>query len=663
MRRFRPTVLVAIGACLLGSGTARPAAAADVTVTVAGPPKAISPDLFGVFFEDLNYAADGGLYPELVQNRSFEYTAADHAGWDALTAWHLVQRGGGTGTVTVDTADELNANNAHHAVLTVDRPGDGVGLLNDGFDGVAVKAGEAYDASLFARRLGGAPGPLRVRIESKAGVALAEADLGPAGDHWAKQSAILRPTVTDRDARLVVLASAAGSVALDFVSLYPRHTFHDRPNGLRADLAQTIADLHPKFMRFPGGCLVHGDGLDNLYKWKDTIGPIEQRRGQKNIWRYHQGEGLGYFEYFQFCQDLGAKPLPVVAAGVCCENSNYLVTHKWGMGQLGLPMDQMPAYIQDVLDLVEYANGPATSTWGAKRAAAGHPEPFGLQYLGIGNEDQITPAFRERFRMIYAAVRAAHPEITIIGTVGPSPAGIHYDAGWQLANELHVPMVDEHTYMLPDWFWANRGRYDAYDRSASAVYVGEFAAHEKDRKSTLRSALAEAAYMTGLERNGDVVRLASYAPLLIKQGHVQYSPALIWFDNTTISPTVNYYVQQAFARNAGDAYLPTAITGGDPTTLAASCVRDGNDLILKLVSRADSPVHARLNLTAVGVADGAVAHCTVIAGEATAQNAFGRPAAVLPVTSDFPVAGEAAYDVPPQSLTVIRIATRRVEQP
>ena len=546
-------------------------------------------------------------------------------------------------------------------MLTVDRPGDGVGLLNDGFDGVAVTAGQAYDASLFARQLGGAPGTLRVRLESKDGTALAEADLAPAGDSWGKRSAILRPTVTDRDARFVVLATAAGSVALDFISLYPHHTFHDRPNGLRADLAQTIADLHPRFMRFPGGCLVHGDGLNNLYKWKDTIGPVEQRRGQNNIWRYHQGVGLGYFEYFQFCEDIGAKPLPVVAAGVCCENSNVP-----GHAQVG----HRPAWSADGPDARLHSGRDrpgrvrqrpsATSVWGAKTGRRRAPRAVRhLQYLGIGNEDQITPAFRERFQMIYAAVRAAHPEITIIGTVGPSPAGVWYDAGWKLANQLHVPMVDEHTYMLPDWFWANRGRYDAYDRTASAVYVGEYAAHEKDRKSTLRSALAEAAYMTALERNGDVVRLASYAPLLAKVGHVQYQPAAIWFDNTTVCPTVNYYVQQAFARNGGDTYLPTTITGGDPATLAVSCVRDGNDIIVKLVSRADTPVHVRLDLAAAGVADDAAAHCVVIKGDPTAQDVLGRPATVLPVSSDIPIAGNAAYDVPPDSLTVIRIPTQR----
>src|SRR5690242_9112800 len=265
------------------------------------------------------------------------------------------------------------------------------------------------------------------------------------------------------------------------VSLFPENTFHHHPNGLRADLAQTIADLKPKFMRFPGGCLVHGDGLDNIYEWKNTIGPVEQRKGQRNIWSYHQSVGLGYYEYFQFCEDIGAKPLPVVAAGVCCQNSGESVTKVWEKGQRGLAMSEMPAYIQNVLDLIEWANGPVNSTWGAKRAAAGHPAPFHLQYLGIGNEDKQTDVFRERFKMIYDAVKAKHPEITVVGTVGPRPNDEDYREGWKFADQLHVPLVDEHYYEKPEWFLDNQDRYDSYDRSKSRVYVGEYAAHDDHR--------------------------------------------------------------------------------------------------------------------------------------------------------------------------------------
>ncbi len=531
-------VLLAIVASLLpivlqaADGTAT-----KVTVDLNAPGKPISPDLFGIFFEDINYAADGGLYAELIQNRSFEYQATEQPTWNSLSFWELTKRGDGEGSVVVEGANPLHKDNPHYVVLSIGKEvGDGVGLVNPGFDGIPVRAGETYNVSFFARQVAGGPMPVTVRLESKDNQVLGEASLEVAGEEWKRVSAAITPTRADGDARFVLLAKAPGRIALDEVSLFPRKTFHDRPNGLRADLAQLIAELHPKFVRFPGGCLAHGDGLNNIYRWKDTIGPIEQRKGQANIWRYHQSVGLGYFEYFQFCEDIGAKPLPVLAAAVSCQNSD----RKPGTGQACLPMEEMPAYIQDVLDLIEWANGPATSKWGAKRAEAGHPESFHLEYLGIGNEDKITPGFKERFTMIYDAIKKAHPEITVVGTVGPAPSGEDFDRGWKIAKELSIPIVDEHYYMSPQWFLDNLGRYDSYDRTKSKVYLGEYAS----RGNTLFNALAEAAYMTTLERNGDIVHLSSYAPLLAKNGHTQWKPDLIYFTNDTVSPSINYHVQK-----------------------------------------------------------------------------------------------------------------------
>ena len=628
-----------------------------VKVDVAAPGKAVSPDLVGIFFEDLSHAADGGLYAELVQNRDFEYSAADRDGWTPLTAWQLVQRDGAQGSGAVETTAPLNENNSSYAVLTVEKAGGGVGLQNDGFDGFAVKAGDRYNLSLFARQLAGSASPLVVRLETKTGAVLAEARLPSPATSWKKISAALTPATTDADARLVVLATGPGKLALDMVSLFPEKTFHNRPNGLRADLAQAIADLKPKFMRFPGGCLVHGDGLDNIYHWKDTIGPVEQRKGQRNIWKYHQTVGLGYFEYFQFCEDIGAKPLPVVAAGVCCQNSNYKITRKYGIGQLGLPMDQMPAYIQEVLDLIEYANGPVTSKWGAQRAAAGHPAPFGLQYIGIGNEDKITPVFRERFEMIYNAVKAKHPEITVIGTVGPDPAGADYDNGWKIANELRVPMVDEHCYKSPQWFWENLQRYDAYDRTKSKVYLGEWAAFDSKRRSTVRAAISEAAYLTALERNADVVRFASYAPLLAKRDHTDWSPNLIYFTNTEVFPTINYHVQQMFSVNNGDTYLPTTVQDPAPADFAASTVRNSAQgaVILKFVNGANAARPVRIELAGAKRVP-ATAEFTVLAGpDANVANDYASPRTVLPRVSRLPISGAFDYEAPANSFTVIRI--------
>ena len=531
-----------------------PAARAVVTVQAGDAGKKISPDLFGIFFEDLNYAADGGLYAELVQNRSFEYAPGDRKDWNSLTCWELVERDGGQGTVTVEASQPVHANNPHYAVVNVTASG-GVGLRNEGFDGMVLAAGESYDFSVWARQLDGMGGPLAVKLESKDGGVLGEVTLPKPGSVWKKLTATIQPNRNTNDARLVVSTKAAGRLALDMVSLLPRKTFHNHPNGLRPDLAQAVADLKPKFMRFPGGCLAHGDGLDNIYRWKNTVGPVEQRKAQRNIWRYHQTTGLGYFEFFQFCEDIGAKPLPVVAAGVCCQNAGHYIPGA-PKGQQVLPMDEMPAYVQEVLDLIEWANGPATSKWGSVRAAAGHPAPFHLEYLGVGNEDQITAGFEERFAMIEKAVKARHPEITLIGTVGPFASGDDFERGWKFARQLGLAMVDEHYYMAPEWFLNNLHRYDSYDRKGPKIYLGEYAS----RGNTLMNALSEAAYMAALERNGDVVHLSSYAPLLAKAGHTQWNPDMIYFHNTAIMRTANYHVQKMYGNNGGDTWLPNTVT-------------------------------------------------------------------------------------------------------
>jgi alpha-L-arabinofuranosidase len=649
-------VIIALAACSRAAAETPPA---TLNIELNQPGKAISPELFGIFFEDLNWAADGGLYAELVQNRSFEYSSRDNKNWNPLTAWELIRRDGGKGSVVVETNAPLNSRNPHYAVLTVENAG--AGLRNTGFDGIVLKAGETYDLSLFAKVISGKPGPVSVRLESKSGALLGEAGFSNLKTEWGKFTATLKSRANDSDARLVILASGVGSVGLDMVSLFPRKTFHERPNGLRPDLAQVIAGLKPKFMRFPGGCLAHGDGLDNMYRWKDTIGPVEQRKAQPNIWRYHQTAGLGYFEYFQFCEDIGAKPLPVVPAGVCCQNTGASVTGKWGQGQKGLPMEEMPDYVQEVLDLIEWANGPATSTWGAKRAAAGHPKPFKLEYLGVGNEDAQTEVFRERFKLIYAAVKAKHPEITAIGTVGPDPSGFDYEAGWKFANEQHLEMVDEHGYKPPQWFFQNLERFDAYDRAKSKVYLGEYAAHDTGRTNTLRSALAEAAYMTSLERNGDLVRFASYAPLLGRQGHMQWRPDLIYFDNTNIVLTANYYVQQMFSLNQGDIYLTNTVAdaGSSPAEFAVSSVRNSRtgDLIIKLVNASSAARPLRVNLSgARTVAPKAVT--TVLSGAPMAANSFGNSVRIVPETSSITAGGLFECEAPACSLTVLRLKTR-----
>jgi alpha-L-arabinofuranosidase len=621
--------------------------------------KQISPDLIGVFFEDINYAADGGLYAELIQNRSFEYSPSDRNGWNSFTGWEYITKGYGYGTISVETDTPVSPNNPHYVVLKVEDEGqEGIGLKNSGFDGIPVKAGEKYDFSVFLRPVTDNTFPVQVKLVGKNGVVLGETTFSTDSKEWKKYTATITVNQTVDSALIIVLTKAKGTLAIDMVSLFPQNTFKNRPNGLRADLAQSIADLKPKFMRFPGGCLVHGDGLGNMYRWKNTIGPVEQRVAQRNIWGYHQTAGLGYFEYFQFCEDMGAKALPVVPAAVSCQNSGGT----WrigGTGQKGIPLDELTEYTQEILDLIEYANGPVTSEWGAKRAEAGHPKPFNLEYVGIGNEDKITDVFRERFKLIYEVVKAKHPEITIIGTVGPAPKGEDFEQGWKLANELKVPMVDEHYYESPEWFIANQKRYDSYDRAKSKVYLGEYAS----RGNTLFNAIAEAAFMTSLERNGDVVHLTSYAPLLAKAGHTQWNPDMIYFNNTTLYRTANYFVQQLFSVNHGDVYYENVVTPAGnkaDSILAFSCVRDTKtgDVIIKLVNCSNTEQELNVDLSPFkGL--GAKATLALLTGAADDRNSFENPEKVTPVIYDFKAAKSFNYTTLPMSLTVIRVKARK----
>lgn len=618
--------------------------------------KKISPDLFGLFFEDINYAADGGLYAELVQNRSFEYSPNDRRDWSPFSYWEYITPGYSYGSVTVETNSPVHPNNPHYIVLTAEHIGDaGVGIKNSGFDGIVVKSGESYTISMFVRQLSVDPISLTVSLQTPKGKVLAETKFSASSKDWKKYSATLKPTENSDSASLVILATTKGKFALDVVSLFPAKTFNNRPNGLRADLAQLLADIKPRFIRFPGGCLVHGDGIGNMYRWKNTIGPIEQRIEQKNIWGYHQSLGLGYFEYFQFCEDIGAKPLPVLPAAVSCQNSGGT----WrigGTGQKALPMEDMQDYIREVLDLIEWANGPVTSTWGAKRAAAGHPAPFNLQYVGIGNEDKITPEFEERFKIIYTAVKAKHPEITVIGTAGPFPDGEDFDKGWKLAGSLNVPVVDEHYYKEPAWFMSNLNRYDQYDRKRGEVYLGEYASWG----NKLKNAIAEAAYMTGLERNGDIVRMASYAPLLAKRDHTQWKTDMIFFDNNNVCLTPNYHVQKMFSVNQGDLYFDK-IVNLDPndTTAAASCVQDNEtgDVILKLVNAGMASREMKVNLKGFRQIV-SKAQLTLLAGDPEAGNTLEKPEVIVPATSDFRANKSFSYTAPAMSLTVIRIKTK-----
>ncbi|MDN3241786.1 alpha-L-arabinofuranosidase C-terminal domain-containing protein [Glycomyces tritici] len=507
------------------------------TVRVGAAGAAAAPDLWGLFIEDLNDALDGGLNAELVRNGDFEFDPAERDGFHALTGWTA------TGGVEVRTEAPLHPNNGHYAHLT-----GPAAIENGGWDGVRAVRGGRLRLSLFAR----ADAPTAIAVQACGGAAIG--DLAVEAGGWRRLELDLEASADGRgELRLAVPAGA--TVDIDAVSLRPIGA-DGEPLTFRADLLRTLQDLKPSFIRFPGGCLAHGYGLDNMYHWKRTIGPRHEREQIRNVWGYHQSRQIGYVEYFELCLATGATPVPIVAAGVCCQNSPG--------GPHPIPESEMDAYIQDVLDLVEFANGGTDTPWGAKRAELGHPEPFGVRYLGIGNEDQITDDFRDRYARIEDAVQAAHPEITVIGTSGPQPFGPDYEAGWAYARERGTPMVDEHGYQIPRWFHQNIDRYQAYDPDGAKVYLGEYAA----RSNTVRSALAEAAYMIGLERRPEVVRLASYAPLLARAGHTQWTPDLIYFNADEVLPSASYHVQQMFGAERGTRVHAVELEGAQPVPVS-----------------------------------------------------------------------------------------------
>ncbi|MBQ6751032.1 MAG: carbohydrate binding domain-containing protein [Bacteroidaceae bacterium] len=624
--------------------------------------KAISPDLMGIFFEDISYAADGGLYAELIQNRDFEYTADDHRGWNAQTAWRLEGNGS---TWSIETKAPIHKNNAHYANLKTTTPG--AKLINEGWDGIALQKGKKYNLSLFTK----GAGSIRVSLVSE-GSPLASKTF-KATKEWKQQKFVLTPSSAADKAELVIEPLEASNIDLDFISLFPQETFKNHSNGLRKDLAEVIADLKPRFVRFPGGCASHGQGIDNIYHWQATVDDLWERQPDMNIWSYHQTRGLGFFEYFQFCEDIGAEPLPVLAAGVPCQNS-----WKGGAGQQGgIPFEAdlkgkpspytymgkpltMESYLQELLDLIEWANGDAKTSELAKiRAKAGHPKPFNLKYLGIGNEDLIGDVFLKRYRFLIDGIRKAHPEITVVGTVGPFWEGSDYEYGWREAKAKNIPVVDEHYYNSISWYFHHRDFYDNYDRNGTKVYLGEWAS----KGNNVVNALIEAAYLTNVERNADVVVMSSYAPLLAKEGHTSWNPDLIYFNNKEVKPTANYYVQRAFGQNSGDEYIyaDLQVNGGNDVRqrLDYSVVKDSQtgDLIIKVVSLLPKASTMKIQLGDEALKDyNTQATLSLLSKDSDPdrQREWDKN-----TTSSISVGSEFTLDVPSYSMSVIRIPKKK----
>ena len=627
--------------------------------------KQISDELIGIFFEDISSSADGGLYAELLQNGSFEFNLAERDGWGPGTAWRVIRPGHSLGLAQALQQDPIHPNNPNYMRLTTERVREfkdydgwkGFGLENHGFDGISVKADACYDFSFFARNVDGKDKQVRVSLvePGKKARVLADTVLTVNGQTWTPYTATLRANGDCRNAALRVLVLTLGVMNVDQLSLMPQDTY--KGHGLRRDLAEALEALNPKFLRFPGGCVVHGggDGFWNTYRWKTTVGPKEQRRQLKNTWGYHQSMGLGYYEYFQMCEDMNMQPVPILPCGVSCQGANG----GWDMwptqAQDVVPMQEMDEWVQDALDLIEWANGDENTKWGKVRAAAGHPKPFGLKYLGIGNEEKISPEFVERFKYMYAKITEKHPEIVIVGTAGPGshPGNPDYEAGWKLARELDMPILDEHYYEKHDYFETSR-QYDSYPREGKTkVYLGEYAS--KDKK--MRDALAEALYLLHVERNGDIVCMTSYAPLFARKNATNWNPDLIYFDNERPFLTCSYYVQQMFGQSSGNYYYGDCVTfEGEKTNMQEQSVvlnTKTRQLFVKVCNAAADARKVNIDLSRFsGLKKNAVK--TTLAGEPDQENNFDAQP-VAPVRENVKVSKKMTVDMQPHSFVMYTI--------
>lgn len=627
----------------------------QITVKVNEPKAVIPSTLWGIFFEDINLAADGGLYAELVKNRSFEFT-------QPLMGWK--EQNKQNGSVLIVNRNEENAANPRFARVLVksDKP---YGLTNEGFRGMGIKQNNGYDFSVWAKLSEGEKAIIHAQLVTAKNEIAGEAKIIVESNNWKKYTVSFSSSFTDEKAKLNVWFETKSVVDVDMISLFPKDTWKNRQGGLRADLVQLLADLKPGFIRFPGGCIVEGRDLANRYQWKKTVGNIEDRQLIINRWNtefsyrstpdYFQSFGLGFFEYFQLAEDIGAEPLPIINCGMACQfNSAEVVT-----------TNELDTYIQDALDLIEFANGSTETKWGKLRAAMGHPQPFNLKMMGVGNENW-GPQYIERLRLFSKAIKTKYPSIKLVNSSGTDPVGERFDYLNGELRKMNADLIDEHYYKPPEWFLQNAKRYDGYDRNSSKIFAGEYAAHtqltkDADKKNNWESALAEAAFMTGLERNADVVSMASYAPLFAHIDGWQWAPDLIWFNNLQSYASPNYYVQQMYSLNKGSQVVPIVlnnemITGQDSLYAAACIDKQTNELIIKLVNVSANAQTKEINIDGVkkvaAIADAAI----LASNQLSLANSFASPKAIAPVKEQINIKGKkVSVNLLPYSFEVIRI--------
>ena len=568
----------------------------NITVQVNQSGGAIPKTLFGLFFEDINFGADGGLYPERVKNRSFEFP-------NPMMGWKPLDRGDTKGQLYVfDHGSITDRPNSHYLRIKSSGNGKGFGISNEGFRGIGLQKDAEYRFSMRARTVDSPPVTLHIEIEDGNHV-IGETQLVVLTNAWKNYEATLRPRDSINKGHFNLVVQGNGTVDVDLISLYPNDTWQNRPNGLRSDLVKLLKEMKPGFLRFPGGCIVEGRYLDQRYQWKTTIGDLDERKVIINRWNtefnwrltpdYYQSFGLGYYEYFQLAEDIGAEPLPIINCGMACQ---------FNSGELA-PLEDLDHYIQDAIDLIEFANAPVNTAWGRKRSEMGHPKPFNLKMIGIGNE-QWGPQYVERYEVFAKVLKQKYPNISLVTSAGPAPEGERFDFLWQKMRQLKADLIDEHYYMAPQWFRDNSARYDNYPRTGPKVFAGEYAAQSvgiasPENRNNWECALSEAAFITGLERNSDVVQMSSYAPLF---GHVdawQWTPNLIWFDNLRSYGTPNYYVQKMFSVNKGTRRLPILIDGSakngqNELYATASLDEVSGEVIVKIVNTGSAAKETRI---------------------------------------------------------------------
>lgn len=630
-----------LSAALLASTLSTSAQDNTITVQTKKIGAEIQPTMYGVFFEDINFGADGGLYAELVKNRSFEFTPDHYMGWEMF------------GNVSLKNDGPFDKN-PHYVRLACAGHGDmWTGIQNEGFFGIGLQQGAEYRFSVWARVPDGEPVTLMVQFinqtTSNNDQQFVSQDLKIDSKEWKKYTMIMKSPMTIAKANLRIFLSndrhrsGTGTVDLEHVSLFPVDTWMSHENGMRKDLAQALYDMRPGVFRFPGGCIVEGTNLATRYQWKNTVGPVENRPLNKNRWEstftnryypdYFQSYGLGFYEYFLLSEELGAAPLPVLNVGMCCQYQNY----NNEKAHVACNAEELKEYIDDALDLIEFANGDVTTKWGKLRAEMGHPEPFNLKYLGIGNE-QWDKFYFDRLKFFVEALRKAHPEILIIGSSGPDSEGHNFDIGWEDMKKQKVDLVDEHFYRPVDWFKNNMNRYDDYDRKGPKVFAGEYACHDHGKRMKWNHAGAsiyEAAFMTTLERNADIVHMATYAPLFAHVEGWQWRPDMIWFDNLTSVKTASYYVQQMYALNVGTNVIPVTqatLTPKGEDGLFSSAVYDKNkgEYIIKVINTAEKPQQVDIKLEGLKKVAGQVITTTLDCSNYNLDNTIENPVAIVP---------------------------------